>query len=242
MSQSDPDSNALAFLLKPFKWLFSVPPIEERPRLTGTLRQWIYGHYDPLISDSVLYYKIYIVNLVAHLVISSLFWLSYVCHVDINLGFYTIKYTSHFITTFLYDYPRRIFPVLIALSFIYALLLFSTVSESLSWRSLKAGTRVADYGQFAKYHNLEWHKYLLVLVFSLVCIPRLDSLPEFFRTNALFTAFFDHPSPTLFLDFNIAYIFLYQLFIIHGFIFPFITVIRKCAYRFLFKPRPPPTK
>jgi hypothetical protein len=212
------------------KWLIDIPPVEQRPDLRGALRQWVFTYYDRTERDSFLFYRIYILNLAANLAICTLFLLPILSRSTLDIGFVRIDYSDKLFDDFLRFYPHVIVPILMFVSAGYGLLTFVLQSEVLSLKSARDYVASAQYYEF---YNQPILRYLGTIAFCVVCLPNLDAIPNYFRGYRLFRPMFDfdHPSAGLIVFFMAVYVFLFQLFIVSGFMFSVIMLARRALLK-----------
>lgn len=228
----------LTALTWPFRWLFYVPPVEKRPHLTGLLRSFSYGFYNRRDTDSYLFLKVYLLNLVLNIFFTALFWLSYLWERDIDLGFIHVLYNASApIDTFLFLYPHLIFPPLIAVTLFYTMALLILKSDMLSpRRGPPEDEEMRAYLAQPDFH-LSIFRYVVVSAVLACLLPSMEWIPDYFRRSFILNSLFDFRghSPQTFAFYTALYLFFYQGLIVNGVAFCFVGAIRNSLTRYVYR-------
>jgi hypothetical protein len=78
-------TDVLKYTLFPFRWLFDMPPVDQRPQLRGFIRYLIYMDYDRRLNETYIYYKTFILNSWINGFFMSMYYISFVWKRDIDL-------------------------------------------------------------------------------------------------------------------------------------------------------------
>lgn len=192
------------------------------------LRQWIYGFYTREDDDAFLFLRIHLVMLLINIGICAVF----------IAAFYDPRILhavtpGKVVSIFLLQYPARIVPCLLLAAGFLTLLTFAVQSRSLSTRNLRATMDTTGSDGDTIYAKASNWQYTGTLLFSLVALYRLDVIPRYFAGYKLYAGVVDlvhEPWRTL-TTFMFVHVFMFQIFIVNGFSFCVIALLRSALLR-----------
>ncbi len=227
----------LARITFPLKWLFDIPPVEQRPEIRSFMRHFIYIDYNRQHVESYLFYKVFVVNLVINCFFMLAFYWSFRLQRSIDLGIFEIVYRADAATNeFVYGYPAKVFPILMWVTVVYSLALFLSKTDFLS------RTRILSEPVPVTHRNKQLYKHtpifwIAVLAFCILTGRLMYAGPEFLGAYELYNYVHDFRAHTItnLHVFMAIYWIAYQTFFCQMFVYGSVLLTRSLLSMFFYR-------
>lgn len=219
------------------RWFLYLPPIDKRPRLNSFVRNLVVGEYDRAIDDTYLFWKLFVVNLWMNSIFISAYLISFLTKTTIKLGPIEFEYLPATpIDGLIYGYPSRIFPILMVVTAVYALLLFTLRSDYFSKQRI-ATELVPAYWTNKKLYDDKPHSYILLFAFLIVTGPLLWNARDYLRGYETYNFIHDFRGHGIdnFIIFAAVYLLFYQTFYVQMTAFGLINFLRSILRHYVYR-------
>jgi hypothetical protein len=193
-------------------WIFSIPPVEKRPKLNGFVKYFIYMDYHRELDDTYIYYKTFLVNLALNILFLSLYFISFGFGRDIDLGIFEVVYRRETpVDELIYGYPIKVFPILLTVTVLHSLLMFIFKTDYFSADRIRTESEPFR-SKNTNLYDVKSYRWVLMLLFVLYGGLSLSEWRYFLDHFLFYVHDFSAQSNFNFCFFSITYFFFYQVF------------------------------